>query len=316
MPRIRWLKVALFIAIAFLLDWGLAAWYYAAGGRLSSPFFVLMALGYMFGPAVAALLVQGVFFREPLARPLGISLRPSWWFIAAWFFPVVLALLTVGISLLLPGVHFDPGMNAFFAKLATQLPPEQYVKAHDALTHLPLHLFWISLLGGLAAGTTINAIAALGEELGWRGFLYNELKPLGFWRMSLLIGIIWGIWHAPLIIQGYNYPQHPRLGLLMMTLMTTLLAPIMSYARYRTGSVFAPAILHGTFNGVVGAAILIIAGGSDLTVGVTGAAGLLALLVVNLTLLLYHRKPVLDTDETSSSQVPLPEEQDQKDDAG
>jgi membrane protease YdiL (CAAX protease family) len=42
------------------------------------------------------------------------------------------------------------------------------------------------LLIGLALGPTLNAVGALGEEIGWRGFLYKELAPLGFWRCSLL----------------------------------------------------------------------------------------------------------------------------------
>ena len=53
---------------------------------------------------------------------------------------------------------------------------------------------------GMLAGITINAVVAFGEELMWRGFLLKELKGKGIWRASLIIGSIWGIWHAPLII--------------------------------------------------------------------------------------------------------------------
>ncbi len=55
-----------------------------------------------------------------------------------------------------------------------------------------------------------------GEELGWRGFLLKQCSYMDFWKMSLVIGIIWGLWHAPIIIQGYNYPQNPVIGVFMM----------------------------------------------------------------------------------------------------
>lgn len=47
-----------------------------------------------------------------------------------------------------------------------------------------------------------NVIFALGEEIGWRGFLLPRLEPLGQWKAILVSGIIWGIWHAPVIAQG------------------------------------------------------------------------------------------------------------------
>ncbi len=61
-------------------------------------------------------------------------------------------------------------------------------------------------------GPLINTLLALGEELGWRGFLLPSLLPLGQWRAILMSGLIWGVWHAPAILQGHNYPSQPVLG--------------------------------------------------------------------------------------------------------
>ena len=119
--------------------------------------------------------------------------------------------------------------------------------------------------GGLVAGVSINAVAGFGEELGWRGFLQKELAFLGFWRSSLLIGVVWGLWHAPLILQGHNYPQHRIAGVFMMTILCVLLAPIFGYVRIKAHSVIAAAIIHGTFNATYGLAITLVRGGSDLT---------------------------------------------------
>src|SRR5436305_814196 len=57
---------------------------------------------------------------------------------------------------------------------------------------------------------------AFGEQWGWRGYLLPRLLPLGQWPALLLSGAIWGLWHAPVILLGYNYPQHPILGVLVM----------------------------------------------------------------------------------------------------
>ena len=119
--------------------------------------------------------------------------------------------------------------------------------------------------------------------------MQKQLAPLGFWRSSFLIGLVWGVWHAPLILQGHNYPQHPVAGCLMMVAFCVLYAPLFSYVRIRSGSVIAAAIMHGTLNGTWGLGILLLAGGSDLSVGVTGFAGLVVLAAANAGLLILDR---------------------------
>jgi len=137
-------------------------------------------------------------------------------------------------------------------------------------------------------------VAGFGEELGWRGFLQRELGYLGFWKSSALIGLIWGAWHAPIILQGHNYPQHPVAGVFMMIIFTLLLSPIFSYVRLKSGSVLAAAVIHGSLNGTVGLSVMVIKGGNDLTVGVTGLAGFIVLFIVNAGIFIYDRYPAKD----------------------
>jgi membrane protease YdiL (CAAX protease family) len=136
----------------------------------------------------------------------------------------------------------------------------------------------------LIAGPTVNAFFAFGEEIGWRGFLQRELAHLGFWKLSLLTGLIWGIWHTPLILQGLNYPEHPLAGVGMMIAFTTLLSPLFAYVRTRTKSVIGAAIMHGSLNAVAGISVAFVKGGSDLLVGLTGLCGLVVLSFVNVLL--------------------------------
>jgi membrane protease YdiL (CAAX protease family) len=132
-------------------------------------------------------------------------------------------------------------------------------------------------------------VAAFGEELGWRGLLQRELLHLGFWKSSAFIGVIWGVWHAPIIIQGHNYPQHPVAGVAMMTVFTLLLSPILGYVRLKGKSVIAAAIAHGTLNGTAGIPLMVLVGGNDLTVGITGLAGFVVLAAVNLAIFVFQR---------------------------
>jgi uncharacterized protein len=85
----------------------------------------------------------------------------------------------------------------------------------------------------------------LGEEFGWRVYLQDRLFPLfGGYKGVLILGIIWGLWHAPLIAFGFNYPGQPILGIVTMTLLTIVLAIIFSYAVLKTGSVWIAVLLH------------------------------------------------------------------------
>jgi membrane protease YdiL (CAAX protease family) len=63
-------------------------------------------------------------------------------------------------------------------------------------------------LGLSLTGIPLSGLAAVfGEEYGWRGFLQSELAPLGWRLSSLLVGLVWGLWHIPVILSGvHTYP--------------------------------------------------------------------------------------------------------------
>ena len=121
------------------------------------------------------------------------------------------------------------------------------------------------------------------------GLLLKQFKEMSFIKASIIIGFIWGIWHAPLILMGHNYPQHPQIGVLMMIVMCTLLTPLLIYITMKSKSVIAAAIMHGTMNATVGISIMAVNGGNDLTVGVAGLAGFLTLAIFIILLFIYDR---------------------------
>lgn len=280
-------RAALFVGLTYFLSYSLANLYLALGGKWVQPGSTIIALAYMFIPMIVAIAVQKFIYNEPLRGPLGISFRFNRWFLVAWLLPPLIAFASLGVSLLFPGVEYTPGLEGMYERFQSTLTREQMEEMRSQASSLPVHPVWIGLVQGLVAGITVNAVAGFGEELGWRGLLHKELSYLGFWKSSAVIGLIWGLWHAPIVLQGHNYPQHPVAGVGMMTVFTLLLAPLFTYIRLKARSVIATAILHGTLNGTSGLALLVIRGGDDLTVGVTGLAGFIALALAVIALVTY-----------------------------
>jgi membrane protease YdiL (CAAX protease family) len=91
-------------------------------------------------------------------------------------------------------------------------------------------------------------VIAFGEEYGWRGYLQSELIKVGRARGVLLLGVIWGLWHGPLILMGYNYPGYPVLGVFLMTGYTVGLSVVLGYAVLKSGSVILASFLHALNN--------------------------------------------------------------------
>jgi len=233
----------------------------------------------MFMPMLAALIVQKWFYKSKVKEPFGFSIQINKWWGIAWFLPPFLAVLTLGVSLLFPQVQYTPDMAGMFDRFADLMAPEQLEEMKNL--EMPVHPFILTLFQGLIAGITINAIAGIGEELGWRGLMHHSLSSLNFWKASLFIGIAWGIWHAPLIMMGHNYPGYPVAGVFMMIFWCILLSPVFSLIRIKSKSVIAASIFHGTINGTYGMSILLISGGGVLITGMTGLAGFLVLIAVN-----------------------------------
>ena len=276
-------KALLFVALTFFFNYSFIFTYLALGGKWVMPYAAIVGAIYMFVPMTVAIIVQKLIYKEPLKEPLDISWRINRWWLVAWFLPPVIAFATLGVSLLLPGVGYSPDMSGIAERFRYMLPAEQFEKIQKQMADFPIHTFWLGLIGGLIAGISVNAVAGFGEELGWRGLLQRELGFMGFWKSSVLIGAIWGVWHAPLILKGHNYPQHPLLGVFMMTVWCMLLAPIFSYIRLKAKSVIAAAIIHGSLNATYGLAIVVVRG-SDLLVGVSGLAGFIVLSVINIAI--------------------------------
>lgn len=97
-------------------------------------------------------------------------------------------------------------------------------------------------------GSLLGLVIAFGEEYGWRGFLQGQLNRLGKKRGTLLLGLIWGAWHYPIIWMGHNYPGRPIAGTIMMTIFCVLLAFVLGHVMLKTGSIWLVSFLHALIN--------------------------------------------------------------------
>lgn len=224
-------------------------------------------------PGAVALVLQRWAFREPATVALAIR-RPSVrWLLVAWLLAAGIMLLALAVGVSMPGGTFSRNMEGLSA---IGMSADEVVSMQSRLPVSSAGAVAGALLQGLLLGPTLLLVAALGEELGWRGLLHRELAPLGNGARSALTGLLWGVWHLPAVFQGYAYPQHPVLGSLVLLALTQVLAPTYAWLRERSGSIFVPAVFHGTCSGTSVVAVAFVNGGSELLSGFTGLAGVVS----------------------------------------
>lgn len=165
------------------------------------------------------------------------------------------------------------------ANLASIVGPELTSSAN--LPPTPLLFIPITMFAAIMAGLSINMVFAMGEEILWRGFLYNSLSNLSFIKKQLLIGTIWGLWHIPIVLQGHNYGiENGIIGSFYFLLSTIPLSMLMGLLMEKTGrnSIYA-GMLHGMFNGFAGFFTLMVIGYNPFIGGAVGIISIASLLI-------------------------------------
>ncbi|QLH80185.1 CPBP family intramembrane glutamic endopeptidase [Halosimplex pelagicum] len=261
--RLQRRRIAVFLGVAFGVSWATAAVIYALGGIGAGPtlalgiplWLVLLAGPYMWGPAVAHLATrwltdEGFDRGEMLLR---VRTRPLPWLLG-WVGPLVLIFAGAALYFLVFPGRFG-GMAAVADLLATV--EEQ---TGQAVPLSPTAFLAVQIVQALVAAPLLNGVATFGEEFGWRGYLLPKLAPLGWRRALLAHGVVWGVWHWPVIAMGYNYgldyTAAPWLGLVAMTVATVGLGVFLGWVTLRSGSVFPAVVGHAMINGSAGLATL------------------------------------------------------------
>ncbi|MBT3190321.1 MAG: CPBP family intramembrane metalloprotease [Anaerolineae bacterium] len=238
----------------------------------------------MWGPgigAIVSILASGGKFSDLNLGRLGAKRYLFW----AWLLFPILSVATGLVTLLLGFGQFDPNLTLINDSLAA-LPPDAGLS--------PALLVVAQVAAAFTVAPLINMLFAMGEELGWRGFLLPKLLHLGEWKAIIISSVIWGFWHALAIAQGLNYPEHPVLGIFMMVIFTTLLGIIFSWLYLNTQSPWTPALAHGSVNAVASLPVLFLIPDFDLALGGTLASvsGWVVLAVFVIWLIATKRVPV------------------------
>jgi uncharacterized protein len=224
---VAWRHVICFVLLAYGFAW--AIWSQLAptimeavgDGRTPDNFTATIAVTLgMYAPALAAVVMRLFISKEGLRRALGPlpNLRMA---LGAVLVPMALILILVGV------------VTATNIGEATPGKP------------------WGTLLAILTlAGVPIGAALAFGEEFGWRGYLLPKLLPLGEVKAAVIVGLIWGPWHLPVLIAGLNYPGELIIAALAVFFLSAMLLSLLHTRFYVASgySLIAVSLLHGSLN--------------------------------------------------------------------
>jgi membrane protease YdiL (CAAX protease family) len=229
-PRVNWKEVILFVVLAYGLGWAWSGFFLLPylGDLLTqstTPTDMLERLGAvttlptMLTPMIAALIMRIFVTKEGGKGSLGLLRSPKY-YLAALAIPAVFATAVVLIVQLL-------GLGEFRWSEATW-----YVYLMLLVIAVPVTMF------------------TFGEEYGWRGYLLPRLLPLGEIRASVLLGVIWGVWHLPLLLAGFNYPG-VNIFLAIIVFIFATVALSFTYTWFyvaSSGSVLVAAVFHASTN--------------------------------------------------------------------
>jgi uncharacterized protein len=136
--------------------------------------------------------------------------------------------------------------------------------AHFAVNDIPQTVFGISMAGSAAmrfckyllvsliVGGFWNCRLALGEEIGWRGYMLTRLMDSGFPAPIFLSGLIWAVWHTPLILSGV-YPSVPHSILSIAVFVVDIIASgyVLAWLRVTSGSIWPCVWTHSVWNAII-----------------------------------------------------------------
>jgi uncharacterized protein len=130
-----------------------------------------------------------------------------------------------------------------------------------------------------------------GEEFGWRGYLQPRLSPNRPQQSAVATGVIWAVWHYPVILlTGFNHPDHRLAGLALFTGFAVLMSIILGWFEQEAGNSWAPSLAHSGVNHFAEPVLAaVFPGASLLIVGVGGILAMPAFAVVALWVVVTGR---------------------------
>jgi uncharacterized protein len=196
---------------------------------------VALVFALMWTPTFASLITRLVF-RQSIRD---VSFRFSK---LAWIGIGISILFPIAVGLVAYGGAWITGLAAFNDK------PIKLAFAPQS----PAGRFLFRLLLSSTIGVPLSALTAMGEEIGWRGFMVTRLVDSKLPRPLLISGVIWGLWHVPLILTGqYAAGPKPWLSAIVFLVSIVPFAYFAGWLRLRSGSVWPAIAAHAAWNSTI-----------------------------------------------------------------
>ena len=244
--------VVTYLCIGFLGAWGLwlGAWIIAS--RLfhisaSNPLFQIGVLPGAFMPAMGAIIVRKWVTREGFSDVgLRLNFRRSWkyYLFAAYLLPLAVVGVIVGLAVVLGISQPDFSLHRSLGELFPRL--------NLSSIRVGPRLWAILLVQMMIEGVPLGTLVTWGEEFGWRGYLQRRLFRDSPILAAVVTGLIWGFWHYPLILFGYEHYERVWVGLFVFPICTILLSIIFGWLQSETGSIWSSSVAHGATNALGG----------------------------------------------------------------
>ncbi len=240
------MKYLLFTFITAWIIGGIGCYEASRGGAAGDADFHNALALCMFMPALGALFAKAEI-REMGWKP---GFGQNWkYMVFAWLAPTVLQIIGAAFYFMVFPDDFAPAEA--FQRFMTDTEYETFRQNGSHYTTFIAREIFYSLT---SCSLPIAIVLGLGEEIGWRGFMYQELKArFGRTKGLLIGGVIHGVWHFPVMLAaGYEYGKDyigaPLLGLVVFCIYTMSMGIISDFLYVRSGSIWLPAILHGMIN--------------------------------------------------------------------
>jgi CAAX protease family protein len=233
----------------------------------------------MFAPAAASVVARLVLREGFTDVSFSFGGRRTWKMILlALVFPIIIGLVAYGIAWATGLAQFDPQAVALVASRVGN-------------TASPVTIFVVMLALTATIGTIIGALFAAGEEIGWRGYMLTRLIDAGVPRPVLASGLIWGLWHIPLVLAGvYVAGSSPIVSAVILMVSVTSVGFVIARMRLETGSIWPAIALHGAWNSTIQGAFdsATTSSGAGATLWV-GEAGILTAIALVVAAVLFSR---------------------------
>ena len=231
-------RIILFVLFSCGLYWVFAGLCDLLGILQDEAGFQLVTSCAMFTPAIGSLLTRLVTKEGMENSMLRLNLKGNGkYYILAIALPIIYTAAEDVLNVAVLGSEFDP--NAAFE-----------------LAEVSAVGYTASIFFNIAISLALFPVY-LGEELGWRGYLFPKLKTVMNRPAAYIVcGIIWGVWHTPAIIDGLNfgkdYAGYPYVGILLMCVFCIGTGIIFAWLTEKTNSVYPAAFAHAINNNATG----------------------------------------------------------------